>query len=295
MTGHTEHASIDVALDDADRSEQRMLLLLFAPALVFVSLFLVLPVLVLAYQSFFENGHLSFANYARIAQEAIYWRTFLKTFEIGVLITLASIVLAFPVAYLAARSSPGWAGLILSLVMLPFWTSVLVRSYAWLVVLQRTGIVNTALVWSGLSAEPLQLSHNYFATFVGMLHVMLPFMIFPLYASISKIPPELLQAGASLGGGTSYVFRRVVLPLVAPGILAGSVLVFILCLGFYLTPELLGGGKVILVSMLVQRNVDLYQQFGAASAVGIVLLILVLAIFWIVDRFLPVEKILASS
>lgn len=272
-----------------------MLLLLFAPALVFVSLFLVLPVLVLAYQSFFENGHLSLANYARIAQEAIYWRTFLKTFEIGVLITLASIVLAFPVAYLAARSSPGWAGLILSLVMLPFWTSVLVRSYAWLVVLQRTGIVNTALVWSGLSAEPLQLSHNYFATFVGMLHVMLPFMIFPLYASISKIPPELLQAGASLGGGTSYVFRRVVLPLVAPGILAGSVLVFILCLGFYLTPELLGGGKVILVSMLVQRNVDLYQQFGAASAVGIVLLILVLAIFWIVDRFLPVEKILASS
>lgn len=286
--------SIEDAIQRAERSEQRLFLLLFAPALLFVLVFLFLPVLVLAYQSFFETGQFSLINYTRIASEEIYWRTFYETFKVSILVTLLSIILAFPVAYMAARASPGWSALILSLVMLPFWTSVLVRCYAWLVVLQRTGLVNAVLTSSGLVAEPLQLSHNYFATFVGMLHVMLPFMIFPLYAAIAKIPSELLQAGASLGASASYIFVRIILPLVMPGILAGSALVFILCLGFYLTPELLGGGKVILVSMLVQRNVDLYHQFGAASAVGMVLLFLVIGIFWFVDRFVPVERILGA-
>lgn len=294
MSGLDAQLPIEVAIQRADRTERRLLLLLFAPALLFVSLFLILPVLVLVYQSFFETGHFSFVNYTRIASEDIYWRTFYATFEISALVTLASILLAFPVAYLAARVSPGWSALILSLVMLPFWTSVLVRSYAWLVVLQRTGIVNEFLTFSGIVSEPLQLSHNYFATFLGMLHIMLPFMIFPLYAAIVKIPPELLQAGASLGGNGTYVFFRVILPLATPGILAGAVLVFVLCLGFYLTPELLGGGKVILVSMLVQRNVDLYHQFGAASAVGVVLLLLVIVIFWSIDRLWSIERVLGA-
>ncbi len=294
MSARDAQLPIEVAIQRADRTERRLLLLLFAPALLFVSLFLILPVLVLVYQSFFETGQFSLVNYVRIATEDIYWRTFYATFEISALVTLASILLGFPVAYLAARVSPGWSAFILSLVMLPFWTSVLVRTYAWLVVLQRTGIVNAFLTSSGIVSEPLQLSHNYFATFLGMLHIMLPFMIFPLYASISKIPPELLQAGASLGGSGTYVFLRIVLPLVMPGMLAGAVLVFVLCLGFYLTPELLGGGKVILVSMLVQRNVDLYHQFGAASAVGVVLLLLVVLIFWSIDRLWPIERVLGS-
>ena len=199
--------------------------------------------------------------------------------------------MGFPLAYAAAVASRGWSMLILAMVMLPFWTSVLVRTYAWLVVLQRKGIINTTLLELGLIDAPLSLSHNFTAVVFWMLQIMVPFMFFPLYAAISKIPRELLQAGHSLGGGPAYVFRRVLLPLSAPGIFAGSVLVFILSLGFYLTPELLGGGKTIMVSSLVQRNVELYLKFGAASAVAMVLLVIVMLTFWAVDRVLPVEKI----
>lgn len=275
----------------AERAEQRSYLLLFAPALLLVGLFLGGPLGLLFFQSLREGDVFSLVHYARIFQEDIYWRTYSDTLQISFLVTVLSIVFGFPLAYAAAVASRGWSALILALVMLPFWTSVLVRTYAWMVVLQRQGIINTTLVDLGIIEKPLSLSHNFTAVLIGMLHVMIPFMVFPLYAALSKIPVELTQAGHSLGGNAVYVFRRVILPLAAPGVAAGSVLVFILCLGFYLTPELLGGGKTIMVSSLVQRNVELYLQFGAASAVAMILLAIVCAIFWVVDRALPVEKI----
>lgn len=275
----------------AERAEQRSYLLLFTPALLLVGLFLGGPLGLLFFQSLREGDVFSLVHYARIFQENIYWRTYSDTLQISFIVTLLSIVFGFPLAYAAAVASRGWSALILALVMLPFWTSVLVRTYAWMVVLQRKGIINTTLIELGIIDAPLSLSHNSTAVLIGMLHVMIPFMVFPLYAALSKIPVELTQAGHSLGGNALYVFRRVILPLAAPGVAAGSVLVFILSLGFYLTPELLGGGKTIMVSSLVQRNVELYLQFGAASAVAMVLLAIVCAIFWAVDRVLPVEKI----
>lgn len=283
--------SIERAIARAERAEQRAYLILFLPALLLVLLFLGAPLGILAFQSLHEGDGFSLVHYARIFDEAIYWRTYADTLKISLLVTVLSILMGFPLAYAAAVASRGWSMLILAMVMLPFWTSVLVRTYAWLVVLQRKGIINTTLLELGLIDAPLSLSHNFTAVVIGMLHIMVPFMVFPLYAAISKIPRELLQAGHSLGGGPAYVFRRVLLPLSAPGIFAGSVLVFILSLGFYLTPELLGGGKTIMVSSLVQRNVELYLKFGAASAVAMVLLVIVMLIFWAVDRVLPVEKI----
>ncbi|WP_199259715.1 ABC transporter permease [Paracoccus binzhouensis] len=279
------------AITRAERAEQRGYLLLFLPALLLVGLFLGLPLGLLAFQSLREGDAFSLVHYARIFEEPIYWRTYADTLRVSLWVTLLAIALGFPLAYAAAIASRGWSTLILALVMLPFWTSVLVRTYAWLVVLQRKGIVNSTLIALGIIEQPLSLSHNYTAVLIGMVHVMVPFMVFPLYAAISKIPAELLQAGHSLGGGAFHVFRRVLLPLALPGLFAGSVLVFILCLGFYLTPELLGGGKTIMVSSLVQRNVELYLQFGAASAVAMMLLMIVMLIFWGVDRILPVEKI----
>ncbi|WP_137391120.1 ABC transporter permease [Rhodoligotrophos defluvii] len=282
---------IEQAIAREERKEQRIYLMLFMPAVMLVVLFLGVPLLILAIQSFQEGGHLTLEHYARIFDEPIYWRTYYDTLEISVAVTVLCILLGFPLAYAAAIAPRGWSTLILALVMLPFWTSVLVRTYAWLVVLQRRGIVNSLLMSAGIIDAPLSLSHNTFAVLIGMVHVMLPFMVFPLYAAISKIPQDLLQAGSSLGGSPWYVFRRVLLPLSLPGMFAGSVLVFILSLGFYLTPELLGGGKTILVSSLVQRNIELYLQFGAASAVAMILLLIVFVIFWLVDRILPVEKI----
>lgn len=282
---------IETAIARAERREQQGYLLLFLPALLLVVLFLGIPLGLLAFQSLREGDSFAIVHYARILNEQIYWRTYADTLKISAIVTALSILLGYPLAYAASVASRGWSALILALVMLPFWTSVLVRTYAWLVVLQRRGIINTALLNLGVIDTPLSLSHSFTAVMIGMVHVMVPFMVFPLYAALSKIPPELLQAGHSLGGGALHVFRRVLLPLSLPGMFAGSVLVFILSLGFYLTPELLGGGKVIMVSSLVQRNVELYMQFGAASAVAMVLLMLVCTIFWTVDRILPVEKI----
>jgi len=172
---------------------------------------------------------------------------------------------------------------------------VLVRTYAWLVLLQRTGVVNQALDGLGLIEEPLALVHNELGTIIAMVHILLPFMVLPLYATMQKIPRDLMQAGASLGGGPLHVFLRVFLPLSMPGVVAGLTLVFVLCLGFYITPELLGGGKTIMISMVVSRNVELYNQWGAASAVAAVLLAGVLVVFLLVGRLIPLDRILGQK
>jgi putative spermidine/putrescine transport system permease protein len=277
-----------------DRREQGLMLALASPALLVMLVLIVLPVGWLAWQSIYDNGF-TFENYRRILSEDIYWRSFALTFEVSLLVTVLAILLGYPIAYAANAVSKGWSILILALVVLPFWTSVLVRAYAWLALLQRTGVVNQFLKYLGVIDQPLPLVHNTFGTVIATVHILLPFMVLPLYASMQKIPRDLMQAGASLGASPSYAFWRIFLPLSLPGVLAGSTLVFVLCLGFYITPELLGGGRTIMVSMLVSRNVELYQQWGAASAVGVALLSAVLAIFFIVSRFLPLDRVLGQK
>ena len=259
------------------------MLALASPALLVILLLIVLPVGWLAWQSIYHDGF-TLENYRRIFSEDIYWRSFSLTFEISLLVTLLALLLGYPIAYAASAVPTGWRVLILALVILPFWTSVLVRAYAWLALLQRTGVINQFLQYFGVIEEPLALVHNAFGT-----------VVLPLYAIMQKIPNDLMQAGASLGGSPSHTFWRIFLPLSLPGVLAGTTLVFVLCLGFYITPELLGGGRTVLVSMLVSRNVELYNQWGAASAVGVVLLISVFAIFLIVGRFIPLDRILGQK
>src|ERR1700687_2236890 len=291
-------APLQVAAPDPSlrhhRREQGMMLALALPALLVVLLLLVLPVGWLAWQSIYHDGF-TLENYRRILSEDIYWRSFSLTFEISLLVTLLALLLGFPIAYAASAVPRGWSVLILALVILPFWTSVLVRAYAWLALLQRTGVINQFLQYFGVIEEPLALVHNTFGTVVATVHILLPFMVLPLYATMQKIPNDLMQAGASLGGTPSHTFWRIFLPLSLPGVLAGTTLVFVLCLGFYITPELLGGGRTVMVSMLVSRNVELYNQWGAASAVGVVLLISVFAIFLIVGRFIPLDRVLGPK
>lgn len=273
------------------RREQGLMLALSLPALLVVLLLIVVPVGWLGWQSIYHDGF-TFENYRRIFSEDIYWRTFLFTFEISLLVTGLALLFGYPLAYAAHAASKGWRIVILALVVLPFWTSVLVRAYAWLVLLQRTGVINQLLQSLGIISEPLALVHNTFGTVVATVHILLPFMVLPLYAAMQKIPTDLMQAGASLGASPSHAFWRIFLPLSLPGVLAGSTLVFVLCLGFYITPELLGGGRAIMVSMLVSRNVELYNQWGAASAVGVVLLLSVGIIFFVVSRFIRLDRVL---
>jgi putative spermidine/putrescine transport system permease protein len=276
------------------RREQGLMLLLASPAVLVIVALVVIPVGWLMGQSFYDNGF-TLENYRRIFSEEIYWRSFALTFRIALMVTLLTLVLGYPVAYAAAHAKRPWDVLILSFVILPFWTSVLVRAYAWLVLLQRTGVTNQMLERFGLITEPLALVHNELGTVIATVHILLPFMVLPLYSTMQKIPRELMLAGASLGGGPLHTFLRVFLPLSLPGVVAGLTLVFVLTLGFYITPELLGGGRTIMISMVVSRNVELYNQWGAASAVGVVLLVCVLAIFALVGRIIPLDKMLGQK
>ena len=251
------------------RSEDRKMLLLMTPALLVIALLLVVPLAWLSWQSIWNHGF-TLENYRRMFT-GVYLDTFLLTFKLSFIVTAVTLLLGYPVAYFAASVSPKFSTLILGMVILPFWTSVLVRTYAWLVLLQRTGVVNKALMATGLIDHPLQLAYNQLGTVVAMVHILLPFMVLPLYSAMQKIPQNLSQAGTSLGGSPLHVFARVFLPLSMSGVIAGVTLVFILCLGFYITPELMGGGKSVMVSMVVSRNVEIYNSWGAASAVSVVL------------------------
>ena len=276
------------------RREQGLMLLLASPAVIVIVALVVLPVGWLMGQSFYDGGF-TLEHYKRIFSEDIYWRSFLLTFRIAFTVTVLTLILGYPVAYAAAHARRPWDMLILSFVILPFWTSVLVRAYAWLVLLQRTGVANQVLERFGLISDPLALVHNELGTVIATVHILLPFMVLPLYSTMQKIPRELMLAGASLGGGPLHTFLRVFLPLSLPGVVAGLTLVFVLTLGFYITPELLGGGRTIMISMVVSRNVELYNQWGAASAIGVVLLVCVLAIFLAVGRIIPLDKMLGQK
>ncbi|WP_334174053.1 ABC transporter permease [Pseudoxanthobacter sp.] len=267
------------------------MLVLLLPALAVVVCLLVMPMAWLSWQSIWHDGF-TLENYRRFFTDSVYFLTFLQTFRIAVIVTAVTLVLGYPVAFVAAQLPRRWSLCVLALVVLPFWTSVLVRAYAWMILLQRTGLINTGLRRLGIIDAPLALANNELGTIIATVHILLPFMVLPLYATMQKIPAELTMAGASLGGAPLHVFRRVFLPLSMPGIVAGTVLVFVLALGFYITPELLGGGRAFMVSMLVSRNVEVYNEWGAASSISVVLLLCVAAIFWVGSRIIPTEKLM---
>jgi putative spermidine/putrescine transport system permease protein/spermidine/putrescine transport system permease protein len=180
------------------------------------------------------------------------------------------------------------------LVLFPVWTSILVRCYAWLVLLQRRGVVNTWLQDMGLIDAPLRLMHNFTGTAIGMVHIMLPFMVLPLYATMRSINRDYMRAAANLGASPVKAFWQVFVPLSLPGLFAGIIIVFVLCLGFYVTPALLGGGRVMMWSMQIERNVTYHSDWGAASALGVVLLVMTFAILWGVGRLIGFDRIVGG-
>lgn len=276
------------------RREQARVLGLIVPALVLVAALLLTPLGWLAWLSVIGPEGLTTMHYQRIIDDTGYHNSFLLTFKISIIVTVLAILIGYPVSYMLSRLTTKWAAIGLGLVIIPFWTSLLVRTYTWMLLLQRNGVINDALIDLGIIEEPLVLMHNFTGTTIGMLHIMLPFMVLPLYATMRRIDNELLLAAANLGASPRHAFWWVFFPLSKPGLMAGTLLVFVLCLGFYITPELLGGGRTIMISMLVARNVELYFEWGAASSVAIVLLVIVLAVFWFLNRFLAVERVFGS-
>lgn len=207
------------------------------------------------------------------AERAVFVTIFLRTIGIGLTVTLFCLVLGYPVAYLIASAPSRWAGLLLVVVLIPFWTSVLVRTTAWAVLLQRDGLVNTLLRATGLIEQPLALIYNRTGVLIAMVHVLLPLMILPLYSVMKGIGPAPMRAALSLGARPIEAFVRVYLPQTRAGIGAGSLLVFISAIGYYVTPELIGGGGDQMISYFIAFYTNRTLNWGLAAALSLILLI----------------------
>jgi putative spermidine/putrescine transport system permease protein/spermidine/putrescine transport system permease protein len=276
--------------------ERLRLLGLCSPALLLVLVVMVVPVLWLFWLSFVgDDGSLSLENYQRMIDSKSYARIFWTTFKVSFITTAICIAIGYPLSYFLTNLPARVATLCMIAVLLPFWTSLLVRTYAWLVLLQRKGLINTWAIQLDLWDEPIKLVHNLTGTLIGMVHIMLPFLVLPLYGSMRAIDTDYVKAAANLGARPVQAFWQVFFPLSLPGLFAGSLIVFVLCLGFFVTPAVLGGGRVIMVSMRIADNIEIFFNWGAASALGVVLLVLTMGILYAASRLLNLERVLGGG
>ena len=281
------------ALESARKKEQFLLLGLTSPALLAVFLIIFIPVGWLFSLSFFNmSGEFTLENYQKMLVYKSYARVFAETFKVSTLTTLLCIIIGYPLAYFLSELPKKYASIFMLAVLLPFWTSLLVRTYAWLVLLQRKGLVNNFAIEYGLWDAPVKLVHNLNGTLIGMVHIMLPFLVLPLYGAMKRIDRQTIQAAANLGATPVQSFWQVFVPLSLSGVVAGSLIVFVLCLGFYVTPAVLGGGKVIIVSMQITAILEDQFNWGAASALGVVLLVTTFAVLALASRVLKLDNIM---
>lgn len=252
------------------------------PALFLLFLFFLFPVARMLGFSI-EAGTLDW--YAKALGEGLYLQVFWNTFQIALLVTAICLVLGYPLGFLIATTTPGWATLGFIFVLLPLWTSVLVRTYAWMVLLGRSGVLNRWLLEAGIISDPLPLLYNFNGVLIGMVHVLLPYMVLPIYGAVRRLDPALVAAAEGLGASTWRIFWRIYLPLTLPGIFAGATIVFVLSLGFYITPALLGGGKVMMVAVLIEQEVRQTLNWPFAAALSAVLLALTLGVYTLAQVF----------
>ncbi|MFQ5985230.1 MAG: ABC transporter permease [Alphaproteobacteria bacterium] len=269
-------------------------LILLGPGLTWFAVFLVVPCALVFVYSFFERGVyggidyvFTFENYSR-AQDELYLNIFLQSTKIATITTVLALVIGYPAAYFIATAPERWQKALLVLVMLPFWSNYLIRTYAWIVILNPEGLINQVLRNLGIIEEALPLLYNEFAIVVGLLYGYLTFMILPLYASIARLNPELREASTDLGATPLRTFFNVTLPLTLPGVAAGCIFVFVPSIGNFITPDLLGGGRSIMVGNLVYDQFLSARDwpFGATLAfvlIGIMMVLLLMQA-WLVNR-----------
>lgn len=230
---------------------------------------------------------------AQPEDKQILIKLFIRTLKMSLIITGCCILLAYPVAWILANLPARTANLLMILVLLPFWTSLLVRTSAWKVMLQQQGVINEVLVWLGIVADDgrLEIINNQFGTIVAMTHILLPFMILPMYSVMQTIPPSYLRAAKSLGATNWTAFWRVYFPQSIPGIGAGSILVFILAIGYYITPEIVGGTDGVFISNRIAYHISKSLNWGLAAALGAILLAVVLVLYWAYDKIVGIDNV----
>ncbi len=264
--------------------------LLMAPLLVLFAFIFVVPVIGMLQQSAFDP-ELTTRHFEQATSRPLYVRIILRTLRVSAIVALGALVLGFPVAYLMARAKGWQAAVIGACVLIPLWTSVLVRSYAWTVLLARNGLVNNGLAGAGLIDAPLKLLYTEGALVIAMIHVLLPFMVLPLYAVLRTIPDDLTQAAYGLGASAWQVLCRIILPLSMPGITSGLVMVFILSIGFYVTPALVGGAQNMMVSQLIATEIAEAPTWGFGAALSTILLLTTLVLMAIFHRAISFQRL----
>jgi ABC-type spermidine/putrescine transport system permease subunit I len=254
--------------------------LLVAPLALYMLAFYVVPVTSMLLRSV-SDPVWSLQNYLRLAHDSVFLKVFWTTLRTALIVTLGTLLLGYPVALALSRLRHGAATIVLVVVLLPFWTSVLVRSYAWMVLLGRPGLINELMLSSGIIEQPLRILNTPLAVHVAMIHILLPYMILPVAGVLRQIDGALLRAAAGLGASPRAVFVQVVLPLSVPGVAAGILLVFVLALGFYITPALVGGPRDLMLSMLIAQQVDLLNwPYAACLSVALLIMTLLLILFF---------------
>ncbi|MCC7271385.1 MAG: ABC transporter permease [Alphaproteobacteria bacterium] len=256
---------------------------LLLPPLVFLAAFFVVPLIEVVRGSFFAPD-LTFDHYARMASEPLYLRVVSITLKIALLTVLLCVLLGYAAAYLIATASPRARQLLMLCVIVPFFLSTLIRNYIWMAILQRSGLLNHALRDLGLITEPLALMYNQTGVVVVMVNMLLPFTIFPILSSLLAISPDLYHASSSLGAGPIRTFCRVTLPMSLPGVVAGALLVFIVSLGFFITPALVGGQKEMMISNLIDFHIRQVLNWPFAFALANVLLCGTLVLYFLYAR-----------
>lgn len=266
---------------------------LVAPAAVWMAAFFLIPLLLVFAISLATRGLYggiewvpTLENYGLLA-DPLYFRVYLHSLVLALLTTVVCLIAGFPLAYYMARASVRAQGIMLLLVMVPFWTNFLVRTYAWMFILRTEGLVNTVLTGLGVLAQPLQILYSDTAVLIGLIYGYLPFMILPLYAVLGRVDATLIEAAWDLYASGWGVFWRVILPLARPGVIAGSILVFIPALGAYLTPDLLGGARSMMIGTLIQHEYLVIRDWPLGSAFSFVLMAMVLGgvwLYWKIER-----------
>jgi putative spermidine/putrescine transport system permease protein len=268
------------------------------PLLAFLALCFVAPLGIMAVRSLTDVPDAAvgdpLANFRRFFGVETNLRVLGNTFWVASLSTVACLLIGYPYAYLMTIAKPRITGLLLIAVLVPFWSSLLVRTYAWQVILRDTGLINSALIGWGFIERPLDLYQTTVGMLLGMTQILLPFMVLPLFTTMARIDPELTKAAANLGAPPSRAFLRVFLPLSIPGVLAGSLLVFVLALGFYITPALLGSPRDTMISAFIANRVQQQLDWGLASAMALVLMGLTLIVLLLASRVIRVRDVFGA-
>jgi spermidine/putrescine transport system permease protein len=264
-----------------------------APAVLWTLVFFALPFMAMAVASLYPKGAMGFspANYGQFFSNASQWRALTNSLEVTGIVTVVSVFLAYPFAWILAFIVPErWQRLALMLAVLPFWTSYVVRSYSWLLVLSEKGVINATLLGAGLLSGPLQLANTRTATVIGFVHFFVMLLTLTIYANLKQLSPNYRRAAADLGASPLQSFIHIILPLTLPGIVVGAFLTFVLAIGDYITPQILGGNNELLMPQLIMMQIGRRGDFSAASALSIILMAVVGVAYLACARWLKIER-----